>query len=102
MHYHNHPFYQDVAMSKKNKPSAFRTDVTKFAHTVWLVSRGKFPARQDLRVRSVPDRPGGSTALKAPQQYTGTAMLGVATMHKSNSVPVFSSDDAKDITRMRR
>ena len=56
----------------------------------------------DLRVRSVPDSPGGSTALKAPQQYTGTAMLGVATMHKSNSVPVFSSDDAKDITRMRR
>lgn len=37
-------------MSKKNKPSAFRTDVTKFAHTVWLVSRGKFPARQDLHV----------------------------------------------------
>lgn len=34
--------------------------------------------------------------------YTGTAMLGVATMHKSNSVPVFSQEDAVEISRMRR
>lgn len=34
--------------------------------------------------------------------YTGTKMIGVAVMHKSNSVPVFSSDDAKEITKMRR
>lgn len=36
------------------------------------------------------------------QQYTGTAMLGVATMHKSNAVPVFREEDAKDIASMRR
>ena len=35
-------------------------------------------------------------------QYSGTAMIGIATMHKSNSVPVFSADDAKDISKMRR
>lgn len=29
-------------------------------------------------------------------------MLGVATMHKSNSVPVFSKQDAIDIAKMRR
>ena len=34
--------------------------------------------------------------------YTGTAMLGVATMHKSNAVPVFSEDEAREISRMRR
>lgn len=34
--------------------------------------------------------------------YTGTAMLGVATMHKSNAVPVFSEQNAQDIARMRR
>ena len=34
--------------------------------------------------------------------YTGTKMLGIATMHKSNSVPVFSEQEAKDISRMRR
>lgn len=36
------------------------------------------------------------------QTYTGTAMLGVATLHKSNAVPVFSEQDAQDISRMRR
>lgn len=36
------------------------------------------------------------------QQYTGTAMIGVATMHKSNSVPVFQEADAVAISAMRR
>ena len=34
--------------------------------------------------------------------YTGTAMRGIATMHKSNSVPVFDDQHAKDLARMRR
>jgi len=34
--------------------------------------------------------------------YTGTKMVGIATMHKSNSVPVFSDEEAIDIARMRR
>jgi len=44
----------------------------------------------------------GFATKKAPVQYTGDAMLGVATMHKSNSVPVFQQKDAEDISRMRR
>jgi sRNA-binding protein len=40
---------------------------------------------------------------KSPEKvYTGTNILGIATMHKSNAVPVFSADDAKDISKMRR
>lgn len=40
---------------------------------------------------------------KAPDKvYTGTAMKGIATMHKSNAVPVFSDESAKDISKMRR
>lgn len=46
--------------------------------------------------------PGGSTAKKKVPQYTGTKMLGVATMHKSNQVPVFSTEEADDIAHMRR
>jgi hypothetical protein len=34
--------------------------------------------------------------------YTGTSMRGIATMHKSNSVPVFDAQHAKDLARMRR
>ena len=47
--------------------------------------------------------PGGSTAPKERQIYSGERrLLGVATMHKSNMVPVFDRDDAKDIAQMRR
>ena len=46
--------------------------------------------------------PGGSTALKEPMTYTGTELLGVAVMHKSNLVPVFNTDEAKDAATMRR
>lgn len=34
--------------------------------------------------------------------YTGTKIIGIGTLHKSNAVPVFSDDEAKDIARMRR
>lgn len=37
-----------------------------------------------------------------PKVYTGTKVKGIATMHKSNAVPVFSDEEAIDISRMRR
>jgi hypothetical protein len=43
-----------------------------------------------------------STALKEIPKYTGTAMIGIGTLHKSNAVPLFSTDDAKEQARMRR
>lgn len=43
-----------------------------------------------------------ATAKKQSPVYTGTKVLGIATMHKSNPVPVFSDDEAKDISKMRR
>jgi len=45
---------------------------------------------------------GGNATLKAPNVYTGTKVKGIATMHKSNAVPVFSDEEAFDISRMRR
>ena len=45
--------------------------------------------------------PGGSTA-PVHKVYTGTKVLGIATMHKSNAVPVFAEEEAIEITRMRR
>ena len=40
--------------------------------------------------------------LKPAKQYTGTKVKGIATMHKSNAVPVFSDEEAHDIAKMRR
>ena len=45
---------------------------------------------------------GGNAVLKASPIYTGTKVKGIATMHKSNAVPVFSDEEAIDISKMRR
>ena len=34
--------------------------------------------------------------------YTGDKMLGIAVMHKSNLVPIFTEENAVDVSRMRR
>ena len=35
-------------------------------------------------------------------EYTGTKIKGIGTMHKSNAVPVFSDEEAVEISTMRR
>ena len=44
----------------------------------------------------------GNATLKPAKIYTGTKVKGIATMHKSNAVPVFSDEEAVDISKMRR
>ena len=40
---------------------------------------------------------------KEPMKYTGDLIEGIATMHKSNAVPVMKgTNQAKDIAKMRR
>ena len=63
--------------------------------------RGNTP-KDGVTVRSLPDTPGGIASTAPTHQYTGTKMLGVATLHKSNAVPVFQVEDAQDIAKMRR
>ena len=52
----------------------------------------------------IPSRDSGiGVATKAaPKVYTGTKVKGIATMHKSNAVPVFSDEEAVEISKMRR
>jgi hypothetical protein len=51
----------------------------------------------------IPSRDTGGNATLAPAKvYTGTKVKGIATMHKSNAVPIFSDEEAVDIARMRR
>lgn len=44
----------------------------------------------------------GNAVKKDIPVYTGTNLVGIATMHKSNAVPVFNTEAAKDISEMRR
>ena len=46
---------------------------------------------------------GMGIAARAPDKvYTGTKVKGIGTMHKSNAVPVFSDEEAVEISTMRR
>ena len=44
----------------------------------------------------------GDTAKHENPKYTGDAVLGISTMHKSNLVPIFSKEEAIDNASMRR
>jgi hypothetical protein len=58
------------------------------------------PGRETQKINSL-STPGGSTAA-VHKVYTGDRVLGIATLHKSNAVPVFSQEEAVEISRMRR
>ena len=46
---------------------------------------------------------GAGVAILAPAKvYTGTKIKGIGTMHKSNAVPIFSDQEAIEISQMRR
>jgi len=45
---------------------------------------------------------GDACARPADKVYSGGNILGIGTLHKSNAVPIFSSEEAKDIAKMRR
>ncbi len=54
------------------------------------------------RLPSVDTGHKGAVTVKKPMQYTGDKIVGIGTMHKSNAVPIFSDQEAKDISSMRR
>ncbi len=60
------------------------------------------PGRESTK--HIPSVDSGGQHRTAPihKVYTGTKVLGIATMHKSNAVPVFAEEEAKEISRMRR
>lgn len=42
------------------------------------------------------------TGKNEPLKYTGTFIKGIATMHKSNLVPITSQEEAESVSKMRR
>lgn len=56
-------------------------------------------------IRKIPSlvvESGGVCTTKPSIAYTGTKILGIAQMAKSNAVPVFNENEIFDIARMRR
>ena len=79
-------------------------------------STGPYNAPKKSITDFIPKTPPGRETAQIPSQdtgwvacvkvhdteYTGTKIKGIGTMHKSNAVPVFSDEEAKDISKMRR
>lgn len=58
--------------------------------------------RETVRINSLDTGHKGAVCTKAIPKYTGTKILGIGTMHKSNAVPIFSDEQAVEISTMRR
>ena len=58
--------------------------------------------RETKRIASLDTGHSGAVRTKDIPQYTGNAIVGISTLHKSNAVPVFSREEAIDISKMRR
>lgn len=107
--------YANIRKSKvKLKPKQEREEYAAWLkkHQTPIVSKRKqfnlssyklspAPGRETVRYPSLNTGESGATKA-APKVYTGDKMLGIATLHKSNAVPVFNSQDAVDISSMRR
>jgi hypothetical protein len=106
------------AKSKKRKPNAKQRElqasweamIKKYATKTVVkpkqqlsdvYSLGKPACRETPKIPSLPFT-GGPCPKKANPVYTGNAIKGIGTMHKSNAVPVFSDEQARDIATMRR
>lgn len=68
---------------------------------VWTPGPATHRGAQDPKIASVDT--GWAPCVKAPDKvYTGTEMLGIGQLHKSNAIPVFRQQDAEDLAKMRR
>lgn len=109
--------HTSLGKSKKKKPNAKQREL----QSSWEAMLKKYPtktivSKQSLSevysletpaCRATPKHPSlpftGVPCYKKPNPvYTGTAIKGIGTMHKSNAIPVFSDEQARDIATMRR
>lgn len=107
-------YVRDRSKSKKRKPTAKQRELDaswnallKKYETKPVSATAKTPVHVKPFVRETPHYPSlnsghHDTAAKPAKVYTGTKMLGIGTMHKSNSVPIFSDQEAVEIATMRR
>ena len=86
----------DVDADDKRRARAMKAPALEYKLTtpVGRSSGHAIPSRADSVL--------GPVSSKVIPQYTGTKMIGVGTMHKSNAVPIFSNEEAHDIATMRR
>jgi hypothetical protein len=111
--------FTSLGRSKKRKPTAKQRELTNSWNNLLKQYETKTQVKkygQELSLsyslgtpagRETPGYPSystgqGNATLKENPVYTGTKVVGIATLHKSNGIPVFSNEEAIDISKMRR
>ena len=93
-----------VRWSKKTRKMLLKNKTKKVKLTAQkspIEIRPVCPPRQTYRPPSL--NSGAGVAVKKDNQvYTGSNMKGIGTLHKSNAVPIFTDEEAKDQANMRR
>lgn len=74
---------------------------SKKVQVVELPGTAKTFIRETPKYKSL-STPNSDTSVKKTHEYTGDYFVGIATMHKSNLVPVGKDTDAKEYATMRR
>ena len=82
-----------------SKPTTKNVKVSKTKPVTISVPHGRATTQH---IPSLDTNVKGAVSTRPSQQYTGTKMIGIGTMHKSNAVPVFSDEEAQSISTMRR
>jgi hypothetical protein len=86
---------QGIAAEEKRRARAMKAEPLQYKLSAPV-------GRETARIASRDTGHSGAVRTKDIPQYTGTKILGIGTMHKSNAVPVFSDQEAHDIATMRR
>jgi hypothetical protein len=96
--------YQAWVDNIANQKTNFsRKNMGKISFDPKSVPKLTIPPGRDVKKYPSVVTPGGSATKPVKGNvYTGTAMLGIGTLHKSNAVPIFSDEEAKDQANMRR
>ena len=89
------------ALKRANNVTTERITRAKDMKSTLTVSFKTPPGREAPKIVSQ-DTGWVACTTTANQEYTGTKVKGIGTMHKSNAVPIFSSEEAVEISTMRR
>lgn len=105
--------------SKQKKSKSKRLAKAHEEHEAWLrkigVGKSQLPVDakgRRLGIYDIPDyktgprmtsdRVAGNGNKRESQKYTGTYIIGAATMHKSNCIPITNKEQAVEVSQMRR
>ena len=91
-----------AANKVKKKPLEFQTSKTQLRKIRQVQQQQYNSLMEDYMKSGEYHKIKGNCTKQEPMKYTGTLVKGIATMHKSNAVPVISQQEAEDIAKMRR